>query len=205
MSLEQAEREAYEAVEAARRALEAEVVASPGQPTPGFIATAGGGSEYAPCPTGAHIARCFAVIALGVQESTYGTSRKLLLMWEVLDAKRDDGEPHILSRQFTMSTHKKAALRNVIDSWRGKPLTDEQAKAYDVSKLLGQHAQLQVQHRDSPTGKTYANIAGVFPPPVHEIPKHTREDILFDAERPDPATYAKLPEWVQRICDERVQ
>ena len=173
----------------------------------GFIASMGEDAQFQPAPTGAHPARLYGAVSLGVQESPYGNAHKVLLMWEILGGERKaNGEPFTVSKTYTMSMHKKASLRAMVDSWRGAPVTDMEAKRFDVRSLVGQRSLLQVSHRQSQAGRTYANIAGVFPAqPGTEIIPHDMQDIVYDANSEILSEYEKLPGWVQRMCHDRIR
>ncbi|HTG26058.1 MAG TPA: hypothetical protein VK681_39035 [Reyranella sp.] len=117
-------------------------------------------------PEDTHQAICVDVIALGQKWDQYpgqvGAIRtKIALVWQ-LDAKRQDGKPFELSTEYTLSMWEKANLRRDLESWRGKPYTEEQAKeGIAVDKLVGHNALLTVGHKTSGTGKKSAKIMTV--------------------------------------------
>jgi len=72
------------------------------------------------------------------------------------------GRPYGISRWFTLSLHEKAALRQFLLTWRGKDFTAAELKGFDLEKLIGVPAALNIIHKQSQDGtKWYANIAGV--------------------------------------------
>jgi hypothetical protein len=73
------------------------------------------------------------------------------------------GQPFQVSQIYTASMHEKANLRKVVESWRGKKLTEEQALDFELDVLLGHNCQIQVVHHISSNGNTYANIAAIVP------------------------------------------
>ena len=87
-----------------------------------------------------------------------------------------------ISRTFTVSMNKKANLRIFLGQWRGKSYTEEQArKGVELHKLVGQHALISVEHRQSADGtKTYANISSIAP-----LPKEMSPPTLPAWERPE--------------------
>ena len=64
--------------------------------------------------------------------------------------------PLTVSRTFTVSLHEKANLRKFLSAWRGRDFTTEEAKAFDVSKLLGAYCMVNVTESET-NGKTYSN------------------------------------------------
>ncbi|WP_449369722.1 phage replication initiation protein, NGO0469 family [Thiomonas sp.] len=156
-------------------------------------------------PSGPQAARCIRVIDLGTQTSDYQgeakSARKVLLTWR-LDERRSDGEPHQVSRRFTASLHEKAALRAFLKSWRGRDFTPDELSAFDLRKLLGASALLNLTHSQR-AGRDYADIAsvspllkGMQPPP----PLGDNEGLLFDIS--DPATHAVLDDLSERLQDQ---
>ena len=135
-----------------------------------MIVTDTGGSAFTPCPAGSYLARCVQLIDLGTQASNFEgqekRARKVLVAWEVLDdeCRRDDGQPFVLSKRFTLSLHEKAALRKTLASWRGRDFTPLELRGFDLATVLGKEAFLSVIHTEK-DGKTFANIAAVMKPP----------------------------------------
>ena len=59
----------------------------------------------------------------------------------------------------------KANLRKDLESWRGKAFTDDEAKAFDVTNLMGKACMINIIHeaaKNDPT-KIYANISSGNP------------------------------------------
>ena len=108
-----------------------------------IIATSNGGTSYEPIPSGSYPARCYSMIHLGtIEENILGTVKKLnkvRITWELPTElkvfKEENGEqPHVISKEFTLSLHEKATLRNFLKNWRGKDFTEDEAKAFDIEK-----------------------------------------------------------------------
>jgi hypothetical protein len=138
-----------------------------------IIASNTGGTTYEPVPAGTYIARCFSMVHIGtVMETFQGESKlqnKVRLTWELpLELKvfnEERGEqPYTLGKEFTLSLNEKATLRKFLESWRGKAFTEDEAKSFDITVLLGKPCMLNVIHKVSQkNGKTYAEIASVSP------------------------------------------
>jgi len=184
-----------------------------------FIAKdSGGGGDFKKVPPGAYIGRCFSLIDLGTQLTTgqYGEKlqHKIRIAWELFGEDEAgqpltitvDGKemPLTISKNYTMSLHEKAGLRKDLAAWRGREFTEDEARGFDVSKLLGAYCMVNATHSET-NGKTYTNVAGLTPLPgalknVKPAPVHPA--VMFDLEKPDMALfatfYAKLQEQIQR-------
>lgn len=130
-----------------------------------IIATAGDTKTFEPAPAGVHVGVCVDVVDMGELEVTYAgktkKQHKVRVVWQ-LDTLRDDLKPFLVQKRYTLSLNEKATLRKELESWRGRAFTEEELKGFDLEKLLGANAQLNIQHatRD---GNTYANVIGIIP------------------------------------------
>ena len=162
------------------------------------VAKAGDGDFELPTP-GAVVGRCYMVVDLGMQDTSFkGTPKKahkILLTWELAETM-DDGRPFAISRRYTLSLFDQAILRQHLESWRGKPFTEEQLAGFDVKAVLGAYCMLSVVH-NTEGNRTYANVKGIMPVPK-EMTKFqpVNKNVYFDIETGDIET---LPEWVQNI------
>jgi hypothetical protein len=182
-----------------------------------LIAT-GSNKEFKPVPEGTHMALCYRIIDLGTQRWEYQgeqqIGRKVLIGWELhgndyedKPLTTDDGRPLAMSKQFTLSLGKKAALRSVLESWRSKSFTDQELAGFDISQVLGVPCMLTVKH-ETKNGKTYANVATVskFPASMKAMlpsPKNPLQ--MFDLSAPDMSVYDTLPEWVTDIINKSIE
>lgn len=177
-------------------------------------AKANNGGDFDPIASGMHQAVCFSVIDIGTQPQPPGVNwpakAKVLITWELPNERIDierDGEkeniPRVISARYTNSLHKKSALRPMLESWRGRPFTDEELEGFELSKLLGVNCFLNIVHNRGEgkhAGKTFANVASVNPLPKG-TPKIEAENelISFDLdEQPQnkPIEFpASMPEW----------
>jgi hypothetical protein len=175
-----------------------------------LIATETGNGNFSPVPEGVHLAVCCWLADLGTQYSeAYGnSSRKIVVAFELPEERIEiDGEdkPRIISRQFTLSLHEKAALRAFLEAWRGRRFTTDELAGFDLGNVLGKPCQLQILHRDS-GGKTYSNIASVMPPPKgSKVPETELEQVLFSLDDCNPSQPLmqqipeQLPEWIANL------
>jgi len=179
----------------------------------GFIAKDSGGGNFKRVPAGAYIGRCYSLIDLGTQTSTgqFGekSQHKLRIGWELF-GEDDDGQPltvdvdgrmmpMTISKSYTVSLHEKAGLRKDLQAWRGREFTDEEAKAFDVSKLLGAYCMVNVTTSET-NGKTYSNVAGLTPLPgalKNVKPAAVHAIVSFDLDAPDMEMFASFHEKLQ--------
>ncbi|MBN8744800.1 MAG: hypothetical protein J0I24_10905 [Thiomonas arsenitoxydans] len=156
-------------------------------------------------PAGPQAARCTRLIDLGAQLSDYQgeakSARKVLLTWR-LSELRSDGEPFQVSRRFTASLHEKSALRAFLKAWRGRDFTPDELAAFDLKKLLGAPALLNL----TPTqrnGRDYVDIVSVSPIPRGmplPQPLGDNEGLLFDLS--DSSTHHHLQDLSERLQEQ---
>lgn len=179
----------------------------------GFLASDSGGGNFKRVPAGAYIGRCYSLIDLGTQLSSgqFGEKlqHKIRIGWELFgeDENGDpltvdvDGKtmPMTISKSYTVSLHEKSGLRKDLAAWRGRDFTDEEAKGFDVSKLIGAYCMVNVTTSET-NGKTYSNVAGLTPLPgalKNAKPAAVHEHVLFDLDHPDMAVFNAFHEKLQ--------
>ena len=159
-------------------------------------------------PQGNYVARCYQMIEIGtVKEEYKGVPKehqKVRIGWEfplelrVFDEAKGE-QPLVISNKYTVSMGDKANLRKVLESWRGKAFTEEEAKAFDITKLLGVPCFLNVIHKTSEDGsKTYANIASVTPLPKGiECPPQVNPMFVLSYDEFDYKKFMDLPDFIK--------
>lgn len=179
----------------------------------GFVASDTGGGDFKKVPQGVHMARCYSLVDLGTQLShgQYGEreQHKIRIAWELF-GEDDDGKPltierdgsvmpMTISKSYTLSLSEKSNLRKDLQSWRGRAFTDEEAKGFDISKLLNVYCMINVTHSET-NGKTYANVSSITPIPSalkNAKPEPIHELVVFDLDNPDWDVFAKFHEKLQ--------
>ena len=178
-----------------------------------FIATDSGGGNFKRVPPGAYIGRCYSLVDLGTQLTTgqYGEKlqHKLRIGWELFGEDEEgkpltidvDGKemPLTITKGYTVSLHEKSGLRRDLAAWRGKDFTDEEAKGFDVSKLIGAYCMVNVTTSET-NGKTYSNVAGLTPLPgalKNSKPAPVHEPVVFDLDKPDMKVFNTFHEKLQ--------
>jgi hypothetical protein len=174
-----------------------------------IIATSNGsGTNYEPIATGNYPARCYSMIHIGtVEEVILGTQKtlnKVRITWELPTElkvfKEENGEqPHVISKEFTLSMHEKATLRNYLKNWRGKDFSEEEAKSFDIEKLIGAPCMLNITHKKSKDGtKTYAEIGSISTMPKgFPCPEQINPSFVWTYENFDSDKFNALPEFLK--------
>lgn len=174
-----------------------------------IIATNNGvGGNFEPIPTGNYPARCYSMIHIGTIEETILGQTKILnkvrITWELPTElkvfKEENGEqPMVISKEFTLSLHEKSTLRNFLKNWRGKDFTEEEAKAFDVTKLIGVPCMLNITHKKSKDGqRVYAEIGSISAMPKGFVcPNQINDSFIFTYDDFDNETFMNLPEFLR--------
>ncbi len=172
----------------------------------------GGGGDFTPAPAGLHNAVCVDVIDLGMQtmpatpQYPASTKHKVRVVWEI-DEEMPEGRRFAVGKPYTLSLNEKATLRHDLESWRSRPFNAEELNGFDVEKLVGAPAMVQVIHKPGTKGGTFANVVAVTPLP-RGMPKLARRDYtrskrdveMSEAAAQQPA--ARAPEEFQATDDE---
>jgi hypothetical protein len=167
------------------------------------------GGDFERCPSGMHLARCDRIVDLGTQQSEYMGQvkflHKIMLGWEIHGMRDDgstikmkDGRPFGIFKNYTLSWSEKANLRLDLQSWRGKPFTQEEMRKFDLKAVLGAWCMLNVIDRDGKDGNSYANVAGVTPVPAmikqNGLPAAVNPNEMFKIDEPDMQMFSKFSE-----------
>lgn len=160
-------------------------------------------------PAGNYLARCYQMVELGtLTEVIMGTSKtlhKVRIGWELPTELKvfKEGEPErplAISMDFTLSMNPKATLRKMLASWRGKDFTEEEAKAFDITKLIGAACMLNVIHKPgvADPSKMYEKISSISPlakgttcPPAINPP------FMLSYDEWDDQKFFSLPDFIQ--------
>jgi len=164
------------------------------------------GGTFDPVPEDIHKAICYGVVDLGTQENPLFNSHdhKILIIWELPEQRIEiEGEdkPRAISREYTLSLHEKSHLRHHLESWRGKKFTDDELEGWDVQKILGVPANLQVMHEKSKkSGNLYAKIENVLPYKGQDRKKLEPENefLTFSFEDGNTVLPENIPEWIEK-------
>ncbi len=169
--------------------------------------SSGGGKKFPPMESGMYVARCVQMIQIGtITEIINGESKthhKVRIGFEFpteLEVFNEDkGEqPYSLSKDYTLSMHEKATLRNHLETWRGKKFTEDEAKLFDITKLIGAPCTINVIHKVSNNGQTYAEIGSISPLMKGTIcPAQINETQILSYDDFDYDLYESLPSFIK--------
>ncbi len=166
------------------------------------------GSNYKPVDAGTYAARCYSMILIGtVKETFQGEEKeitKVRIGWELPTElkvfKEEEGEkPLTISKEFTLSMHEKANLRKFLESWRGKGFTEDEAKYFDITVLLGKPCMLSIIHKVGKVkGNTYADISGITTVPKGmNVPAQINASFEFSFPPFDEVKLNAMPDWLR--------
>lgn len=163
------------------------------------------GGSFETCPAGNHVALCYAVIDLGMQERDWqgevSTKRRVRISWELADELMADGRPFSASKEYTLSLNEKATLRHDLEGWRGRAFTEDELAGFDLANVLGKPCLVNVVHQQKRDGTGhYAKVVGVTRIPKGlPSPAPVNAPLWFSLDEADaPQKYALLPEWLQK-------
>jgi hypothetical protein len=165
-----------------------------------IIAKAESTSKFKPVPTGMHLARCYRIIDLGTQKKVWqgkeSFKRQIMMQFEIHGEDDEDnpivtdkGDPMSISKNYTLSLHENARLRIDLESWRGAAFTAEEIKGFDLTRVLGAWAMVNVAKSLGDDGKEYTNINNInsVPSSIKKsgLPEAFNEAKMFSLDKPD--------------------
>lgn len=172
------------------------------------------GADFAPIPAGMQHAVCYAVIDIGTQPKfgNFPARRKVVILWELpgelIEVEKDGTKrtmPRAISEKYTLSLASKGNLRPMLESWRGRPFTEQELDGFDLKNLLGANCFLNVVHKQGTgekAGRTYANVASVNPlakgmgklPAANPLLLFSMDDFNGPVTIPEA-----IPEWIEGL------
>lgn len=139
---------------------------------------------FEPCPEGLHRAVCVDVVDMGLVPTPWGDKSKVQLRWQVEEVNTQ-GRRFEVRKMYTNSLGDKANLRKDLESWRGRKFTEGELAGFDLERLLGANAQIQVMHNVTGDGGIFANVAAIVPAPPN-APRLAPADYVREQDRPKP-------------------
>lgn len=144
------------------------------------------GSSFTPCPGGTFCALCVDVVDLGMVKSTYSgkikNQHKVNIVWQI-EETRDDGKPFMPRKRYTLSLHEKASLRKDLESWRGRPFSDDELSGFDLEALIGVPCMISVVQA-AVAGQIYANVTAIMKSPKGLTPPAADPSYVRVQDRP---------------------
>lgn len=162
-----------------------------------------------PIEAGMHICRCYKMIQIGtVSENVLGKTtimQKVRIGWEfpeltkVFDEKKGP-QPLVFEQEYTLSMGEKANLRKMLTSWRGKAFSEDEAKAFDITKLIGVPCLINITHKaaKSDPSKLYEQISGITPlMKGQKCPPQINPSFILSYDDFDEAKFDSLPDFIK--------
>lgn len=151
---------------------------------------------------GSYIARCFAVVDLGIQNSKTCNVHfpKIMLGWELKKSSQDTEKPYIHWQSYIASLGIYARLRLLIEDWRGTGITKEELSCFSVSSLLGMPCHLTIKHRSTADPHmNWATVQKISPLPQDiPCPELQHKFIHFDLDHYTEEDYQSVPEPIRK-------
>lgn len=160
-------------------------------------------------PAGNYVARCYKMIQIGTTpEAINGESKqlhKVRIGWEFPhDTKVFNEEkgpqPIVFDEEYTVSLSDKSNLRKMLASWRGKDFTPEEAKAFDITKLIGVPCMVNIIHVQSKrdASKVYSKIGSVSSVPKGmTVPPQVNKTFVLSYDEFDFNKFDSLPDFIK--------
>lgn len=160
-------------------------------------------------PAGNHIARCVSMIEIGtVLEQGFGGKMqkltKVMIGWELPEETRvfdeSKGEqPMMISKEYTLSMNEKSNLRADLTSWRGKGFTEEEAKSFDITVLLGIPCMLNISHvpKQKNPSELREKITLAAIPKGFKAPQQVNPLTILSYDEFDDRVFEKLPDFLK--------
>lgn len=155
-----------------------------------IVASDSGGGNFTPHPEGSFPMSCVDVYDAGMVETQWGEKRKVdVYFWGgKWDEKEYEGEkrrfPLLVRQRFTLSLDERGRLRPFLESWRGQRFTSEELRGFDLERLIGKPAYIQVTHNAATNGNVYANITGIMRLPEEMKAPGIPADFIRKQDRP---------------------
>lgn len=131
------------------------------------------GKKSTPIEPGTYQAVCYGLYDIGKQYSKKYEkfNRQVVIIWEIpellIEFEKDGVKktaPRAISMTYNNVLGDKATLRKHLESWRGRPFTDEELDGFDLVNILGKNCLLQIMNKKSEVdGNIYSNIANILP------------------------------------------
>lgn len=170
-----------------------------------FPVGGGGGGDFKRVPSGSHLGVCNMVVDIGLQPGSTlhpEPKRQVVIRWEIpgerveyeKDGQKIEG-PLTISRTVTASMNEKATLRQILENWRGRKFTNDEAAKFDVSSILGKPCLLSISETTK-GDKTYSNVASVSPLIKGMTAPQAENPLLYYADD-NRRAFDALPKWVK--------
>jgi hypothetical protein len=146
-------------------------------------------------PIGLHLALFIRLIDLGTQYIFDEWILRILCYWELCLGKMDDGQPFIVSQEYTNTLGRGAKLKEHLEGWHGKLGNEAEI---DLGSYLGEAAMINVTHRTSSAGNERSEIIAICPVPRGTvIPPQVNPSVLYSITDGENDTFKDLSSYLQ--------
>lgn len=163
--------------------------------------------DFRSVDAGTYPARCIRLIDIGTQHGEYqGTEtvrKQVIIAWELpselITAGDFIGQPYTVSRFYTASLSKKAALRKDLESWRGRAFSEDELSGFNLRNILDKCCLLSVIHNEQGRAK----VGGVMAlPKGMAVPERVNSLVCFDMSDYDNEQFSKLSEGIRGLIQQ---
>jgi hypothetical protein len=171
-----------------------------------LVSDNGGGGTFEQAPVGAHVARCIKLIDIGTHHGEYegvpNVRHQIIVGWELpgelIQTGDYAGQPFTVSEFYTLSLSEKSKLRPMLESWRGKPFTEDELRGFDLANLLGKPCMIQVGRNKKDRAKVQAVMSL---PKGMAVPDQFNESVYFDLSKFDDELFANLSDGIRGLIE----
>lgn len=161
-------------------------------------------------PAGRHLAVCYGVVDLGSQPNKFESGkfdRKVKIFFELSDLimefiEGSQSRPAGVSKEYNPSLTISTELRKHLESWQGKEFSIEERRGFDLFRILGKPAMLEVYHKQQSKGGIWVEIQQIYRAGKGVLPLQFNETLKFSFEdyekESDAKSFLKLPENLQK-------
>ena len=158
--------------------------------------------DFEDAPIGTHLGRCIKLIDIGTQHGSYEgrptVNDQFIAFFELPNAKMQDGRPFVVTIFYNKVFGKKAKLRLHVEAWRGKPFTDEEAKAFKIMSMLSRTCLLSVVAKGP--GKDGVKIGSIMAvPTVMAVPPQVNPSFFFWINEWDQEKFDSLSDGTKEL------
>ena len=118
-----------------------------------------------PAPEGLYPGVCVQVVDLGLVDTQWGTKHKCEIVFQIQEVNPKTSKRFEVSQKFNAVLTVGSSLRDFLEAWRGKKFSDDEASGFDIDRLIGINAQVQVIHNIGKQGGVFANVNTILPAP----------------------------------------
>lgn len=150
---------------------------------------------------------CYKIIDLGRMPNDHGEPNHMVRIGFELPelTRKKDGQtfPKTVQRDYFANMGPKSGLRECVEGFMGKSMTDEQAQDFSLDRLLGKPGIGIIKlSKPNAEGKQYPQISATSKVMANtKVPVQWHPNILFNVREQDVAGYDLLEDWDKKQVD----